>query len=59
MLQWAIEFRDPVDNICRDHKFRHLEVGEDEWKAFTDLVDLLKVSFLVWIGFELLRTARS
>jgi len=44
MLKWALAFREPVDNVCQNRKFRHLEVKEDEWEALTDLVDVLKVS---------------
>ena len=44
MLRWAIQFRQPVDDVCQDRKFRYLEVKDEEWEAVTDLVDVLKVS---------------
>jgi len=44
MLKWALEFREPVDDVCLDRRFRHLEVVKDEWTALTNLIEVLKVS---------------
>ena len=31
MLKWSIEFRKPINNVCENRKYGHMEVKEDEW----------------------------
>jgi hypothetical protein len=45
MLAYALEYKEPIDTMCDNRKYRlqHLSLDEEEWTVVTQLSDVLKV----------------
>ena len=55
MLDFAVENREALDIITgdRDMKLRKYELSEDEWDIAIQLRDILKVSLLLFLSFQI------